>query len=144
MKANTALLIALLTALIACEQPQPTAINAWIRPAPSGMPMTAGYMVIENPTKDDITISHVSSDVFADIELHKTEIVDGKATMREQKDLTIPGGGQLIFEPGGLHLMLMDFEALELGQKIPLTIHLKQGQTIEIVAEVSRGAPGDN
>jgi copper(I)-binding protein len=82
--------------------------DAWIRQAPPGMNMTAGYMTIENKTGEAVALTGASSKEFGRIELHRTEVKDGMATMLPQNQVDVPAGGKAMFMPGGLHMMMFD------------------------------------
>ena len=69
------------------------------------------------------------------IEVHEMIVVEGMMEMREVEDLNIPANGQIRFEPGGKHLMLMGpKEHLTTGQKVDMTLVFKSGkkQTVSI------------
>ncbi|MEQ9178581.1 MAG: copper chaperone PCu(A)C [Nitratireductor sp.] len=56
-------------------------------------------------------------------EVHETFIRDGVATMRPAAQVTIPPGGLVRLQPGGLHIMLMELNyPLEEGAMLPLTL----------------------
>ena len=121
---------------------EPRVSNAWIRLPPPSMAMTAAYFDVENPSSSDMTLVAVTGDGFGSIEMHRTETVDGKARMVEQNKVTVPGGGSVRFEPGGLHLMLMGFDqTMEQDQRFSLTLHWQNGGMTAVQAEVRRHAP---
>lgn len=116
--------------------------NTWIREAPPGMQMLAGYMTVRNNSDKDAAILSASSEAFAAIEMHKTEVVDGTARMIEQEKLLIPAGDSLELSPGGYHLMLMMPTApLKAGHKVTINLQLEGGSTESIEYEV-RNASG--
>jgi copper(I)-binding protein len=92
--------------------------------------MTAGYLTLSNNSAQAITITHVTSNEYASVEMHESVIEDGVARMYPLRDLTLPAGKSVTFEPGGKHLMLMrpgddnDFVTLEFyaGESAVLTI----------------------
>ena len=82
------------------------------------------------------------SDVFGTIELHRTLVVDGMSTMRPAGNQSIPAGGSLRFEPGGLHLMLMQPQReLKIGDKVHFRLHFADGGALDVIAPVSAEAP---
>lgn len=85
----------------------PRVVDGWLRAPPMPMPMMAGFARIENPCGVDLAITGASSDAFASVELHETQLVDGVSRMREVPSLQLPAGGEVELRPGGLHLMLM-------------------------------------
>jgi copper(I)-binding protein len=126
--------------------PRPTAgvrvESAWVRAAPPGAMMLAGYMVLHNQGKTSQQFVSAESDVFGMVEPHKTQIINGVSTMRPAGELTIPIGGSLRFEPGGLHLMLMQPKGvLKVGDSVRFRLHFADGSVLDAVALVSAEAP---
>ena len=116
--------------------------GAWIREAPPGMQMMAGYVTIQNNSEKDIVILSAASEAFMDIEMHKTEVTDSTARMIEQENLPIPAGGSLELRPGGYHLMLMmPSTPLKVGDKVKLDFSLEGGSTNNVEFKVLK-APG--
>jgi copper(I)-binding protein len=81
--------------------------NQWLRAAPPGAMMLAAYGELNNNTTEDKVLVGAYSPDFNIAEIHKTIIKDGMAKMVHQPDLTLEPGKQLLFKPGGLHIMLM-------------------------------------
>lgn len=110
-------------------------MNSWVREAHEKATVNAGYMTLVNAGDEEVTLLKVESDAYDKIEVHEMVMVDGMMEMREVKDLSIPGNGQIRFEPGGKHLMLMGpKEHLTTGQKVDMTLVFKSGkiQTVSI------------
>lgn len=105
------------------------AINhAWIREAPPGAPMLAGYLCLDNRSNKALTITGVESPAFSHIMMHRTEITDGMARMLRQNEVTIPAGKQVCLEPGGLHLMIPAPEQrLVAGDQVELILQFSDG-----------------
>lgn len=76
------------------------------KPVP-GMQMSAGYLTFTNDSAEPITITRITSPQFAAVEMHETIVQDGISRMAGLDELTIPARSQVVFEPGGKHLMLM-------------------------------------
>lgn len=136
-------------ALGGCDQPTseaPTAEvntlnidNAWIREAPPGMQMMAGYFKATNSSDKEIAIVSATSPAFGSIEMHKTEVIDGTARMIEQKTVVIPAQGSLEMKPGSYHLMLMMPTApLKAGEQVKLTLMMDDGSAHEVAYEVRK------
>lgn len=138
--------------LVACAPPQeapPTVADAWVRAAPPSAGMTAGYMTVSNPGSRPLLLTAVSSTAFDRIELHTTIMEDGIAKMREEKQVPIPAGGTVSFEPGGRHLMLFGpTRPVGEGDAVALVVTLEDpdGEApptrIEVQAPVRRGGSG--
>jgi periplasmic copper chaperone A len=117
-----------------------SADGAWIRQAPPGMKMLAGYLTVSNHGAKPRSVVAASSPAFGHIELHRSVIQNGVAKMIPQMSITIPAHGELHFAPGGYHLMLMKPKrAFKLGEMVPLTLRFANGQTITVQAVVKRG-----
>jgi copper(I)-binding protein len=85
----------------------PNLENHWLRAAPSNAVMLAAYGELTNNTNKDLLLVGAYSPAFSMTEIHKTIIKDGVARMIHQPELSIKKDHQLIFKPGGLHIMLM-------------------------------------
>jgi len=113
--------------------------DAWIRDIPPGMKMTAGFGKLSNPEPLAIGITSYSSPDFADVSLHRTEMVDGMSKMREVPLLTIPAGETIELAPGGYHLMLMMPTAvIEPGTRIVVDLKSTGGQIFSFNIPVER------
>ena len=113
--------------------------NAWIREAPPGSHVLAGYLTIENAGTAAVTISGISGDDFSSIEIHRTIIEDGMARMLSIGQLDIPAGDSFVLEPGGYHLMLFNPErTLTTGDNVELLLHVSDGPCLPVNAPVLR------
>lgn len=116
--------------------------DAWVRQVPPAARMTAGYLRVHNPGPAPLEIVGVESPQFGSIELHGTVMEDGVARMRHQDTVVIAPGETVSFEPGGLHLMLMQpVNGVPSSGAVDLTLVLADGGRIEVVAPV--GQPGN-
>jgi len=116
--------------------------SAWVRAAPPGAMMLAGYMTLRNDGKAPVIFKSAQSDMFGMIELHRTTIVNGVSTMRAAGEQTIPAGSALRIEQGGLHLMLMQpRRELKVGDTVRLRLHFADGTALDVVAPVSAEEP---
>jgi copper(I)-binding protein len=116
--------------------------EAWVRAAPPGATMWAGYMTLHNTGKNPARFEWAQSDAFGMIELHRSMTVNGMETMRPAGAQTIPAGGNLRFEPSGLHLMLMDpRRALRVGDVVRFRLHFADGSFVDTTAPVRVYSP---
>jgi len=131
------------TAAFTVSQDKPTGdvvaiMNSWVRESHPAATVNAGYMTLVNVGDEDVTLAKVESDAFNKIEVHEMAVVDGMMEMREVTDLTIPAKGQISFEPGGKHLMLMGPRTqLEKGQKVDMTLTFKSGKKQTVSVQVA-------
>ena len=115
------LLIAMLASAGAQACPGLAVEDAWIREAPPGA-MSAAYARLTNRGSRPLTLDGARSDAFGGAGLHRTQIVDGMARMREGT-LEIAPGASAALEPGGWHLMLFDPALiLKAGDVVTLTL----------------------
>lgn len=80
--------------------------GAWSRSTPPGAKVGVVYFTLGNDTKKSDRLLKLSTPVAAGVEVHRTEVLDGIARMREVAVLHVDAGQTLEFEPGGLHVML--------------------------------------
>jgi periplasmic copper chaperone A len=105
-----------------------TVTSAWSRATPPGVGMGVVYFRIENGSGKSDRLLKIRTSAASGAGVHRTEIVEGIARMREVAVLHVAAGEKLEFAPGGLHVMLM-------GLKKPLVA----GKTfvLELVFEVA-------
>jgi copper(I)-binding protein len=114
--------------------------GAWVREAPPGMQMLAGYMIVENKTGKELVMTGASSSMFGSIEMHHTIVKDGMARMVQQKSITIPANGKFTFKPKGYHLMLMmPKKELHQGDKVKITLQFSNHKSITETFRVRQG-----
>ena len=104
------------SAVFSIEQPQVLAT------AP-GQNNSALYFHLKNQSKVLIEQVSVRSKEVAEIELHQTLMQDGQMQMRPITKLSILPEQSLVFEPNGLHFMLMGLkQQLKAGATLALTV----------------------
>ena len=132
--------VAAAVTLAGCEQAQLGVEDAWVRlPAVSSRP-GAAYFTVKGGN-EATSLLGVSSPAAVRTELHEMTHEGGMMTMAPIKDVAIPAGGTVKFEPGGKHVMLYDLSPeVRAGGKIPLRLAFANGKTIEVEAELR--APG--
>lgn len=86
--------------------------------------MSGVFGTIRNPGDSDLHLTGVDGDLGGSTELHETVPGASGMMMKEREDgFVIPAGGELVLEPGGNHIMLMDLdEPITTGQEITLTL----------------------
>jgi len=117
--------------------------DSWVREAPPTAKVLAAYLQLHNHGDKMRTLVSVESPAFKHIELHRSEEKDGMATMTRVTKVMIPAHGKLNFEPGSLHIMLIDpLAPLKAGNKVDLTLHFADGSSLTVSADVRRGGTG--
>jgi copper(I)-binding protein len=102
--------------------------------------MTAAYLRIVNPGPAPVVVTAVRSPA-GEASLHESRRVDGQMQMRELAELEVPGGGEAVLAPGGLHIMLMGLESTPVeGATLSLCLVTGAGEVCT-EAPVRREAP---
>jgi len=116
-------------------------MDPWIREAPPNSKMLAGYFTIMNHSGKSAEIVGASSDKFEKIELHKTVHEGGVAKMKAQSSVEVGKHATVKFQPGGLHLMLINPKAqLKAGDKVDINLKFKKGGDLKMTAVVKKGS----
>lgn len=109
----------------------PRVRGGWIRAIPGGAPVQAGFGRIENPCPSAVTIVSASSPAYGGVELHRSSRGQGISRMRAVPLLRIAAGTAAVFEPGGLHLMLMRPKpGLQRAGKVTIEFALRDGRRL--------------
>jgi copper(I)-binding protein len=99
---------------------------------------TAGYLVFRNHGPQPDRLLSVETDAARSVEVHRTVMEGDIMRMRPVRDLSIPAGGSVELEPGGLHLMLRDLRRT-LPDDARLTFIFRFERAGEVVAELVVG-----
>jgi hypothetical protein len=80
--------------------------GAWSRSTPPVAKVGVVYFTLSNDTRKSDRLLKLSTPVASKAEVHRTEVLDGIARMREVAILHVDAGQTLEFGPGGMHVML--------------------------------------
>jgi copper(I)-binding protein len=112
-------------------------VDPWVKAAEEGM--TSAFGTLVNDTGRDLQLIGASTAAAGMIELHETTS-DGSGGMSMQEKeggFPVPDGGELVLEPGGNHLMLMDLAApLQPGDEVELALDFEDGTELTVTATV--------
>lgn len=112
-------------------------LDAWIRAAPPGATMLAGYATLKNSGDAPLSVLTVQSDAFRMTSLHETVVDKDVSRMRELHRLVIAPGETVQLAPGGKHLMLMHpRDPVAAGQKVEVTFLLGDGRRVQTYFDV--------
>lgn len=134
-------LVACALLLAACSTGALQVVNAWARPAPAGE-LTAAYFLVSNGTGEADTLLGVSTDAAGTAELHMSmpsgDGDSGMMTMMPVESVEVPAGGEVVFDPGGYHVMLFDLgQELAVGDHFTMTLHFAVAGDIEVEVAVA-------
>jgi periplasmic copper chaperone A len=103
-----------------------TVTNAWSRSTPPGVRVGVVYFTLKNDTGKSDRLLRISSPVAGDVQVHRTEILDGIARMREVAVLHVDAGQTVEFAPNGMHVMLTGLKKpLVDGEKFDLELQFE-------------------
>lgn len=114
-----------------------TVTDPWVKAADEGM--TAVFGTIANGTGADLVLSAVTTPVTDMVQLHETTSDGSGGMSMQEKDggFPLPAGEDLVLEPGGDHIMLMDLpEPLQPGDTLELTLVFSDGTEHPFTATV--------
>ena len=115
-------LAAMLASAAAGACPDLVVREGWIREAPPGRMMTAGYARLTNAGSRALVVDGARASGFEGAELHRTVVEDGMSRMRAGR-LEIAPGASAALEPGGWHLMLFGAaRAPKAGETVMVTL----------------------
>jgi copper(I)-binding protein len=133
-------LILALTAIAAATEEAGVSIrDAWVREAPPGATMMAGYMVLKNNTSRSQVLVAARSSGFETVMIHRTIVKDGMTGMEHAPKIELLPNASLLFEPGGYHLMLLNPKrALHAGDWVDINFEFLGGLVIPVAYEVRK------
>lgn len=111
--------------------------DAWARATIGATANGAAYFTANNAGERADAIVAADSPVAARVELHTHTVEDGMMRMHEVERVEVAPGEPTKFEPGGLHVMLIDLEApLMEGETFPLTLEFADAGMVAVDVEV--------
>lgn len=113
-------------------------MDPWSRELPAVSTNGAAYFTAMNKGKRDGRIVGASSPLAKRVEFHIHKMEGDLMKMRKvEGGVPVPSGESVTFEPGGLHVMLIDLsQPLQAGMTFPLTLEFKDGGSIDVEVNV--------
>lgn len=113
--------------------------NPVVPAAPPGVSAHAGFMTLTNSGETTRSLINVSATGYHMAHIHMSEEKDGIATMSAVHQLDIAPGQTVMFEHGGLHVMLMHpTMPVTAGDDITLTLTFADGEEVIVTAPVMK------
>lgn len=104
--------------------------------APTG-PNAALYLAVTNQGGEPDLLVGATTDVAERVEIHETTMdANGTMGMRAVEGIDAPPGETIVFEPGGLHVMLVGVDRLVEGESVDVILHWEVAGDIDVEAEV--------
>ena len=120
----------------------PKVEKAWIRAAPPGATMLAGYAQVRNDCDLPLLVTGAKSPDFMMAQVHESRVENGTSRMEQVKRSVLPAKGVFALAPGGHHLMLMHpRRALPEGTVVKIELLLEDGRRIPGQFTVRKEAP---
>jgi copper(I)-binding protein len=111
--------------------------KAWATPSASGQKVAAAYISLHNMGKTPEILTGASSSAAADVQIHRSELVNGVARMRRVERLAVPAHGDLKLAPRGNHLMLLGLKRpLVAGDEITVRLKFASGAILDVAVPV--------
>lgn len=113
--------------------PRLTVTDGWVKATDDGM--TGAFGTLKNLGEEDVVVTGGASEIAGDVEAHvMAPGQDGALVMTEAEDgHTVPAGGELVLEPGGAHLMLLQLtEPVVAGEDYVITVTTADDRSIEL------------
>jgi periplasmic copper chaperone A len=121
----------------------PAVTAAWSRPTVAGG-TGAGFMTLANPDRKADALVRVESPNAARVEIHRSSMTGGVASMQMLPRLELPAGAKVVFGPGGHHLMFVGLKApLKIGDTLPATLIFASGAKVKVTFQVTLAPPSD-
>ena len=116
--------------------------GAWARPARQGE-NGAIYFSVENHTNETHELIAAGSDIAEAVEIHESQMSGDVMQMHQLESVSLGPGAEIVFEPGGLHIMLVGLkEELEAGDEIEVTLQFRDFDDLTLQVPVQE-APVD-
>ena len=117
----------------------PDIADAWLAEPPPGPGTLAIYFTLRNAGAVERVLDGARVEGAGKAEVHTHDMSDGVMRMRPAGPLPVPAGGELLLQPGGLHLMVFDAEPRPVaGQRLPFCLHFDDATEVCAEAVVRR------
>ena len=114
-----------------------TIVDATMKVLPPGQQVGAVYLKIQNPLPKTHILNYVHSDMAENIEVHRHIYDNGMMQMRQVQHLMVDAQSELLFKPGGYHLMLFGIhKRLAVGDRFSVWFEFNGQSPIEVVVNV--------
>jgi copper(I)-binding protein len=120
-----------------------TVHDAWVRPTAQG-DNGAVYFVLHNDSTEADELVGASSNVAEAVEIHESSMAEGTGVMQMNQVFSVPlsRSSEVVFEPGGLHVMLVNISRdLVVGETVEVTLLFKNYEDVPVNVSVAQFAP---
>jgi len=118
-------------------------MDGWVRLTPPVAKNGAAYFTLHNMGSKTIKVVEVETTIAETAAMHTVEIDRSMVKMVHLEQLTIAAGEQVIFAPGGKHLMLINLtQKLEENKEVAISFMLENGESVVVKMPILKNAPG--
>jgi copper(I)-binding protein len=145
MKKIIGLIVVLAAFLSACSAPGDLEVHqAWVRPTAQGE-NAAVYLTLHNHSANADELTGATTTVADMVEIHESKMENDVMQMGMLTSLPIAADEEIIFAPGGLHIMLVNIkDELVLGEHIGLVLHFKNHADIVVEVHIEDSMPDED
>lgn len=124
------------------DGPTVAASHVWIRAAPPGVKVMAGYLTLENLSDQTLTLIGFTSPDFGSVMVRNSLQKGVTDSMAPVTNLAIPPHKSIVFAPGEYRLMLMQpIKQLYEGDLVTLILAFSDHSSLIIMAPVRHDNP---
>lgn len=117
---------------IVVEQP-------WARATPGGAKTGAAYMTLKNNGASGDRLLSATTSVAEKVQFHKMTNEGGVSRMQEMPNVNLEPGAQVVFQPGGMHMMLVELkQPLKEGQTLSITLQFEKAGSIAATVPIEK------
>ena len=111
--------------------------DLWISEAPPTVSVLVAYVTLINNSEKPVSLVSVSCSLFSSIEIHRSIIKNGIASMQRHAALEIPSKSTIKLSPGDYHLMLFNPKMpLKIGDMPVFIFGFSDGTQIRVKANI--------
>ena len=116
--------------------------SAWARATPASTTTGAVYMTLRAGEDDTLVGVSVDAGVADTATAHRTVSSDGQLSMDSAAEIALPAGDDVVFEPGGYHVMLEELAGpLVAGESFTMTLSFEHAPDVDITVDIRDDAP---
>ena len=145
MKRILVFVLSLALSLSACSPESGIFVQgAWARPARQGE-NGAVYFSIENHSSETHEMVAAVSDIAEAVEIHESKMSGDVMQMHQLESVSLGPGAEVMFEPGGLHIMLVGLKQdLHSGDEIEITLQFRDFEELTVQVPVQEADTGEH
>jgi periplasmic copper chaperone A len=114
-----------------------SADEPYLRETAPGQANGVVFFVLHNGDAVPHTLVRVESAAAERVQLHTHVQSGGRLTMKQVAEVEVPVGGEVVFAPGGLHVMLLGLRApLRAGETVAFDLVFEGGCKVSVRAPV--------